>query len=76
MIDLKRPLEGIPGLLLLAALVLFGATIGVVAGLVASWIDLKDSIANFLGGVVGAGLGPCPLTARRRHPFGPGPRGR
>ena len=42
MIDLKRPLEGIPGLLLLAALVLFGATIGVVAGLVASWIDLKE----------------------------------
>jgi hypothetical protein len=57
MIDLKRPLEGIPGLLLLAALVLFGATIGIVVALAASWIELKDSIANFFGGVVGAGLG-------------------
>ena len=57
MIDLKRPLEGIPGLLLLAALVLFGATIGVVVALAVSWIALPDSIANFLGGVVGAGLG-------------------
>ncbi|MBY0320874.1 MAG: hypothetical protein K2X72_19275 [Reyranella sp.] len=57
MIDLKRPLEGIPGLLLMAVLVLFGATIGVVVALAASWVELKDSIANFLGGVVGAGLG-------------------
>ena len=57
MIDLKKPLEGVPGLLLLAALILFGATIGVTAALALSWVEMKDSIANFLGGVVGAGLG-------------------
>ena len=57
MIDLKKPLEGIPGLLLMVALVLFGAAIGVTAALALSWVEMKDSIANFLGGVVGAGLG-------------------
>ena len=57
MIDLKRPLEGAPGLLLLAAIVLFGMMIGVTVALALSWVDMKDSIANFLGGVVGAGLG-------------------
>lgn len=57
MIDLRKPLEGVPGLLLLAALVLFGATIGVSIALVFSWVEMKDSLANFLGGVVGAGLG-------------------
>ena len=41
----------------MAALVLFGATIGVTAALALSWVEMKDSIANFLGGVVGAGLG-------------------
>jgi hypothetical protein len=50
MIDLKKPLEGAPGLLLLAALILFGATIGVSLALMFSWIEMKDSLANFLGG--------------------------
>lgn len=57
MIDLRKPLEGAPGLLLLAALLLFGVTVGVAAALVWSWVEMKDSLANFLGGVVGAGLG-------------------
>lgn len=57
MIDPRRPLEGVPGLLLLAALVLFGATIGIALALMFSWVAMKDSLANFLGGVVGAGLG-------------------
>jgi hypothetical protein len=57
MINLRRPLEGVPGLLLLGALVLFGATIGIALALAWSWVDMKDSLANFLGGVVGAGLG-------------------
>lgn len=53
----KGTLEGVPGLLLLAALILFGATIGVSLALIFSWVEMKDSLANFLGGVVGAGLG-------------------
>lgn len=57
MIDLRKPLSGVPGLLLLAVLVLFGATIGVSLALVFSLVEMKDSLANFLGGVVGAGLG-------------------
>lgn len=57
MVDLKRPLEGVRGLLLMAALVFFGATVGVAVALACSWVELKDSLANFLGGVVGAGLG-------------------
>lgn len=57
MIDLKKPLEGVPGLLLMAALILFGATIGVTAALLLSWVEMRDSIANFLGGAVGASLG-------------------
>lgn len=57
MVNLKKPLEGAPGLLLLAALVLFGATVGVSLALMFSWVEMKDSLANFLGGVVGAGLG-------------------
>lgn len=57
MLNLKKPLEGVPGLLLLAALVLFGATIGISLALVFSLVEMKDSLANFLGGVVGAGLG-------------------
>jgi hypothetical protein len=56
-VNLRRPLEGVPGLLLLAVLVLFGATIGVSLALVFSLVEMKDSLANFLGGVVGAGLG-------------------
>lgn len=55
--DLKKPLEGVPGLLLMAALILFGATIGISFAIVLKWIDLGDALANFLGGVVGAGLG-------------------
>ena len=53
-IDFRKPLEGAPGLLLLAALILFGATIGVSLALVFSWVEMKDSLANFLGG------GPMP----------------
>jgi hypothetical protein len=57
MFDPKRPLDAVPGLLLMAALILFGMTVGVAVALAYSWVELKDSIANFLGGVVGAGLG-------------------
>jgi hypothetical protein len=57
MIDLRKPLEGTPGLLLMAALVLFGATIGVSFAIVLKWIDMSDGLATFLGGVVGSGLG-------------------
>lgn len=57
MIDLRKPLEGAPGLLLLLALLLFGAVIGVWLALLLSWVEMKDSLANFLGGVVGASLG-------------------
>ncbi len=57
MIDLKKPLEGVPGLLLMAALIFFGATIGIGVALVFTWIPMSDALANFLGGVVGAGLG-------------------
>lgn len=56
-LNVRKPLEGVLGLLLLASLVLFGATIGVSLALVFSWVEMKDSLANFLGGVVGAGLG-------------------
>jgi hypothetical protein len=56
-IDLRKPLEAIPGLLLLAALILFGVTIGVSLALGFSWVKMNDSVANFLGGVVGAALG-------------------
>lgn len=57
MIDLRKPLEGVPGLLLMAALILFGATIGIAIALGFTWIPMSDALANFLGGVVGAGLG-------------------
>lgn len=57
MIDLRRPLEGVPGLLLMGALIFFGATIGIGVALVFTWIPMSDALANFLGGVVGAGLG-------------------
>lgn len=57
MIDLRKPLEGVPGLLLMAALIFFGATIGIAVAIIVKWIDLSDALANFLGGVVGAGLG-------------------
>ncbi len=57
MVDLKKPLEGVPGLLLMAALIFFGATIGIGVALVFTWIPMSDALANFLGGVVGAGLG-------------------
>lgn len=49
MIDLRRPLEGTPGLLLMAALVLFGVTVGVACALAFSWVEMKDFVANFLG---------------------------
>lgn len=57
MINLKKPLEGVPGLLLMAVLVFFGATIGIGVALVFTWIPMSDALANFLGGVLGAGLG-------------------
>jgi hypothetical protein len=56
-IDLRKPLENIPGLLLLAVLVLFGAIVGISLALLFSWVEMKDSLANFLGGIVGAALG-------------------
>jgi hypothetical protein len=57
MIDLKRPLQGVPGLLLMATLILFGATVGISVALAWSWLSMSAELANFLGGVVGAGLG-------------------
>lgn len=57
MIDLRKPLEGVPGLLLMAALILFGAGVGIAFALGFTWIPMSDALANFLGGVVGAGLG-------------------
>ena len=57
MIDLRKPLEGVPGLLLMAALIFFGAAIGIGVALAFTWIPMSDALANFLGGVVGAGLG-------------------
>jgi hypothetical protein len=57
MINLRKPFEGVPGLLLLAALVLFGVTIGVSLALMCHWVTMQAEVANFLGGVVGAGLG-------------------
>jgi hypothetical protein len=55
--DLRKPLEGVPGLLLMAALILFGATIGISFAIGFTWIRIGDALANFLGGVVGAALG-------------------
>lgn len=57
LIDLKKPLEGVPGVLLLVALIFFGATIGIAVAIVFTWIPMSDALANFLGGVFGAGLG-------------------
>jgi hypothetical protein len=57
MINLRKPLEGAPGLLLMAALILFGATLGIAFALGFSWIPMSDALANFLGGILGAGLG-------------------
>ncbi len=57
MIDLKKPLEGAPGLLLMASLIFFGAVLGIVAVLFFKWVRLEPDMANFLGGVVGAFLG-------------------
>ena len=57
MIDLKKPLEGAPGLLLMAFLLLLGAAIGLGVAILLLWIPMSDAFANFLGGVVGAGLG-------------------
>lgn len=57
MIDLRKPLEGVPGLFLLAALVFFGATIGVSLALMFSWVHMQNEVASFLGGIVGAALG-------------------
>lgn len=41
----------------MAALILFGATIGIAAAIGFTWIPMSDALANFLGGVMGAGLG-------------------
>lgn len=57
MIDLRKPLEGVPGLLLMAALILFGAGVGIAFALGFTWIPMSDALANFLGGVIGACLG-------------------
>jgi hypothetical protein len=50
MIDLRKPLEGTPALLLMAALILFGATIGIGIAIGFTWIPMSDALANFLGG--------------------------
>jgi hypothetical protein len=41
----------------MAALVLFGAMVGISVAIGFTWIPISDALANFLGGVVGAGLG-------------------
>jgi len=57
MIDLKKPLEGGPGLLLMGLLILFGAVLGVIGMIAWSKWKLEPDMANFLGGVMGAALG-------------------
>src|SRR3546814_5414731 len=65
MIDLRKPLEGTPGLLLMAALILFGAAIGIAVAIMIKWIEMSDALANYLGGVVGAGqIGRASCRAR------------
>lgn len=58
MIDLKKSLEGVPGLLVMACCGLVGIAIGFSIALSTEyWIKASDGLANFWGGVVGAGLG-------------------
>ena len=58
MIDLKKFLDGVPGLLVMACCGLVGIAIGFSIALsTAYWIKASDGLANFWGGVVGAGLG-------------------
>lgn len=57
MIDLKKPLEGGPGLLLMAVLIFFGAILGVIAAKLFASIKMEGDMANFLGGIMGAALG-------------------
>lgn len=58
MIDLRKPLEGVPGLLLMAAVFLFGTAIGFSIALSTEyWIKASDGLANLWGGIIGAGLG-------------------
>lgn len=54
----KRALEGTPGLIVMAACGLIGVAIGFSLALSTEfWIKASDGMANFWGGVVGAGLG-------------------
>jgi flagellar biosynthesis protein FliQ len=48
-IDLRKPLEGVPGLLLLAVLILFGAIIGISLALLLSLMAMNESLLTFLG---------------------------
>jgi uncharacterized membrane protein required for colicin V production len=59
MLNLNKPLEGAPGPFLLAALIFFGAVIGVslALALMFSRVEMKDHVAGFLWGIVRAGLG-------------------
>jgi hypothetical protein len=58
MIDLRKALEGVPGLLAMGACGLVGTALGFSFALSTEyWIKASDGMANFWGGVVGAGLG-------------------
>jgi hypothetical protein len=58
MFDLRKILEGVPGLIVMAACGLVAVTIGFSIALsTAYWVKASDGMANFWGGVVGAGLG-------------------
>src|SRR5260370_21217577 len=56
--DCRKILEGVPGLIVMAACGLVGVAIGFSIVLsTAYWVKASDGMANFWGGVVGAGLG-------------------
>lgn len=57
MIDLRQPLSGFAGLWLTIALMCFGGVVSIALALMFSWLPISDALANFLGGVLGAGLG-------------------
>lgn len=58
MISLRKLIEGTSGLLVMAACTLVGMAVGFSLALTTEfWIKASDGMANFWGGVVGAGLG-------------------
>jgi hypothetical protein len=64
MIDFKRLLDGVTGLLIMAECSLVGFAVGFTVALsTAYWVKASDGMANFWGGVVGAGLGSAGALA-------------